>query len=145
MTLTNLTPDALKTQAKRLRETLAQAGTPFSHSAALEAVAKQHGYRDWNTAQASVRQRPADTPRWQIGQDVQGRYLGHRFNARIKAATQNTGGFWNLTLVFDEPVDVVNTSAFSNFRKQVSCIVNAQGVTHERTSDGTPHVVLFDS
>ncbi|UYV35867.1 glyoxalase superfamily protein [Rhodobacteraceae bacterium D3-12] len=135
-------PDGLKTLAKRLREAMAYAGTPLSHSEALETVARQHGFRDWNTAQASAkRQNPA--PRWQIGQAVTGRYLGHAFTARIKSATESTGGFWRLTLVFDQPVDVVASKAFSNFRRQVSCVINGQGVTHERTSDGTPHMVLF--
>lgn len=134
--------DGLKTQAKRLREAMAHSGTPLSHSAALEAVARQHGFRDWNTAQASAKQaRPQ--PRWQIGQAVHGQYLGHAFTGHIKAATENSGGFWKLTIVFDDPVDVVTSPAFSNFRQQVSCVINGQGVTLERTSDGTPHLVLF--
>ncbi len=134
--------DGLKAQAKRLREAMAETGTPLSHAAALEAVAKQHGFRDWNTALAAAkRQKP--TPRWQIGQPVHGRYLGHAFNGRIKAARENVAGYWQLTLVFDTPVDVVESERFSNFRRQINCLVNAQGVTHERTSDGTPHVVMF--
>lgn len=135
-------PDGLKAQAKRLRDTMATCGTALSHAAALEVVAKQHGFRDWNTAQAAAkRQHP--TPRWQIGQSVHGRYLGHAFTGRIKAARENAGGFWQLTLVFDDPVDVVASKWFSNFRRQVTVMLNAQGVTLERTSDGTPHMVLF--
>jgi hypothetical protein len=137
-------PDGLKAQAKRLRDAMAQSGTALSHSAALEAVARQHGFRDWNTAQAAARQqRPG--PRWQIGQAVHGRYLGHAFTGHVKAATENSGGYWRLTLIFDEPVDVVTSKLFSSFRRQVNCLINAQGVTHERTSDGTPHMVLFAS
>jgi len=144
MTFDIPSPDGLKAQAKRLRDAMAGSGTPLSHAAALEAVAKQHGFRDWNTAQAAARQyRP--TPRWQIGQPVHGRYLGRDFTGRIKAARENAGGFWQLTLVFDTPVDVVESEKFSNFRRQIGCLLNAQGVTHERTSDGTPHVVLFAS
>ena len=135
-------PDGLKALAKRLREAMASAGTPMSHAAALETVARKHGFRDWNTAQAAA-QRQKPRPRWQIGQAVRGSYLGHAFNGRIKAARENTGGYWQLTLLFDDPVDVVASERFSNFRRQVNCLVNAQGVTHERTSDGTPHLVLF--
>lgn len=141
-------PDGLKAQARRLRDAMATSGTPLSHAASLEMVAKQHGFRDWNTAQASAgRQQPGSEPepRWQIGQPVKGRYLGQPFTGRIKAACENAGGFWQLTLVFDEPVDVVASTRFSNFRRQVSCLLNAQGVTHERTSAGTPHMALFAS
>ena len=135
-------PDGLKMQARRLRTAMSEAGAPLSHAAALEAVAKQHGFRDWNTARAAS-QAHAPTPRWQIGQQVRGRYLGHSITGRIKAARENAGGFWHLTLVFDQPVDVVASERFSSYRRQVSVTLNAQGVTHERTSDGTPHMALF--
>lgn len=132
----------LKDQARRLRETMAHGGTPLSHSAALETLARQWGYRDWNTLSAAASNAPAPTPRWQIGQRVTGHYLGQPFTGRIKAADQASGGFWRLVLVFDAPVDVVPFAAFSNLRRQVRCTVNGQGVTPEHTSDGQPHVVL---
>ena len=49
--------DELKSQAKRLRASLAGT-TPISHVKALEAVAKQHGYRDWNTSHAACANAP---------------------------------------------------------------------------------------
>jgi len=131
----------LKTQARRLRDAMAQSGKPITHSEALETVARQHGHRDWNTAHAAARWE--NPPRWQIGQRIRGRYLAQSFTGRIKSASESTGGFWRLTLVFDTPVDVVRSRHFSNYRRQVSCVINPQGVTHEKTSDGTPHLALF--
>lgn len=110
-----------RVQARRLRATLQESGTPLTHSAAR-----------WKN--------PA---RWQIGQAVHGRYLNQPFTGRIKAANEGIGGFWRLTLQFDAPVDVVTSRHFSNFRSQVRCVINAQGTTTEKTSDGTPHVTLF--
>ncbi|MDU8926496.1 glyoxalase superfamily protein [Alisedimentitalea sp. MJ-SS2] len=131
----------LKAQARRLRATMQESGAPMAHATALETVARQHGHRDWNTARAAA---AWDNPaRWQIGQHVRGRYLSHPFTGRIKSASEGTGGFWRLTLAFDAPVDVVTSRHFSNWRKQVSCTVNAQGVTVDKTSDGTPHLSLF--
>jgi hypothetical protein len=46
------TLDALKGQAKRLRAALAADGDLISHCEALELIAKQNGYRDWNTLHA---------------------------------------------------------------------------------------------
>ncbi|MFD1509373.1 glyoxalase superfamily protein [Lacimonas salitolerans] len=132
----------LKQQARRLRETMTQGGTPLSHAAALEALARQWGFRDWNTLSAAAPETSGPTPRWQIGQRVSGLYLGQPFAGRIKAVDQASGGFWRLVLVFDAPVDVIPFAGLSNLRRQVRCTVNGQGVTPEHTSDGQPHVVL---
>lgn len=137
------TRNALKQQAKRLREAMVEAGTPLSQSQALETVARQHGARDWNTLVASAPMQ--DPARWQVGTTVHGRYLGQTFRGRIKAAREASGGYWHLTLVFDKPVDVVTSAAFSNLRSQVNCVVNGQGVSVEKTSDGTPHMAVFAS
>ena len=133
------TLDALKAQAKRLRSTLADQGTSLSHSAALETLARQWGFRDWNTLSAASENA---APAWQVGQTVSGRYLGHAFAGRLKSVREATGGHWQLTLVFDQPIDVVTSDRFSSLRRQVSATVNARGVTHQKTSDGQPHLVL---
>lgn len=118
-----------------------ESGTPLTHSAALETVACQHGHRDWKTAQAAARW--ATQARWQIGQTLRGRYLNQPFTGRIMAANEGICGFWRLTLQFDAPVDVVTSHHVSNLRSQVRCVINAQGTTTEKTSDGTPHLTLF--
>lgn len=131
----------LKLQARRLRDRLAETGQAIGHAQALEAIARQWGARDWNTLAAAA----PDTapPRWQVGARVRGRYLGRDFTGRIKAAREACGGFWHLTLVFDRAVDVVASTRFSNLRRQVDCVLNGQGTSAEKTSDGTPHMVLF--
>lgn len=132
---------ALKAQARRLRSTLADQGTPLTHAAALETVARQWGYRDWNTLNAVAQTEPP-TPIWQIAQRVSGQYLGHAFTGRIKAVSPRGPNHTRLTITFDTPVDVVSSVHFSSLRKQISATVNAQGRTIEKTSDGNPHLIL---
>jgi len=131
---------ALKAQAKRLRAAMAEKNTPLTHAMALEAVARQWGYRDWNTLSAKAHASAAVG--WHVGQAVTGAYLGHEFTGRLKAVRAATGGFWYLTVVFDTPVDVVESAAFSAFRKQVNVVLGETGVTRERLSNGTPHMRL---
>ncbi|WP_415403425.1 glyoxalase superfamily protein [Tateyamaria sp. SN3-11] len=134
---------ALKAQAKRLRAKLNDAGTPCNYAKALEAVAHQWGMRDWNTLHA----RAQDTPQnaYRPGQRVTGRYLGNRFVGHIKAAQIMPHGHHRLTLRFDEAIDVVTSPHFSALRRQVNCVVNANGQTKRVTSDGQPHLVIDDA
>jgi hypothetical protein len=134
---------ALKAQAKRLRTALGEQGKIISHGQSLEAIAQQYGQRDWNTINAIA---PDETPKnqliWNIGQRVSGRYLGHRFNGQIKAASTTSAGHWRLTILFDEAVDVVESQHFSNLRKQVNCTVGPDGRSARKTSDGQPQIIL---
>jgi catechol 2,3-dioxygenase-like lactoylglutathione lyase family enzyme len=57
--LVDLTLDDAKTAARALRRTLAAADVTISHSRALEIVATQLGFTDWNTASAQLSARPA--------------------------------------------------------------------------------------
>ena len=52
------------------------------------------------------------------------------------------GGFWYLTVIFDEAVDVVEFASFSSFHKQVNVVLNEDGVTQAKTSNGVPHMEL---
>lgn len=54
----NITPRAAKAAAATLRSDLAARGVTITHSAALELVAHQMGYADWNTASAVSVSRP---------------------------------------------------------------------------------------
>lgn len=134
---------ALKAQAKRLRATLSETGTPCTHAQALEAVAKQWGARDWNTLHA----RAQDAPQagYATGQRITGRYLGHRFAGHIKAVSRIGDTQHRLTLRFDTAIDVVTSAQFSNLRRQVNCVVDATGRTARKTSDGQPHVEIDDA
>ena len=132
--------DQLKAQVKRLRVAMAEKQTPITQSMALETVARQWGYRDWNTLSAATK---SDALRgWSVGQPVAGTYLGHMFQGKLEAVRAANSGFWYVTVVFNEAVDVVTSSAFSSFRKQVNVVLNADGVTHAKTSEGVPHMEL---
>lgn len=134
------TVDALKAQAKRLRAAMQDAQTPITHAQALEAVARQWGFRDWNTLSAKAR---SNRPRgWHVGQAVSGLYLGHAFTGRLKAVRAAHGGYWYITVVFDTPVDVVESAAFNSYRRQVNALLTEDGVTTEKLSNGTPHMQL---
>lgn len=134
--------EQLKRQAKRLRATLEAGGQTVGHSRALELIAHQYGYRDWNTIHAAIGNRPPPPP-LSLGQQVRGRYLGHAFDGEIVGLQQlGDEGRYRLALRFDEPVDVFAFDSMSVFRRQISAVVDRRGVTAEKTSDGQPHLVL---
>jgi hypothetical protein len=135
--------DALKDQAKRLRARFAADGEAISHSRALELIAAQYGFRDWNTLHAAAGNRPAFNP-WMLGSRVRGHYLGQPFDAQVLGVQALTSqpGHYRMTLHFDEPVDVVTFDSFSAFRQRVNCTVDETGRTAAKTSDGRPHLEL---
>ena len=135
--------DVLKDQAKRLRTRFSGEGQDISHSRALELVAAQYGFRDWNTLHAAVGNRPPFNP-WMLGSRVRGHYLGQPFDAQVLGVQALTSqpGRYRMVLHFDEPVDVVTFDSFSAFRQRVHCTVDETGRTTERTSDGRPHLEL---
>jgi hypothetical protein len=144
MTTSPPTIDELKLQAKRLRQAMADRGTPVAHGAALELVAQQHGARDWNTLSARApRERPKDAPSFAVGNKVSGRYLDQAFEGRVLSLTMLPGGeLYNIVVQFDKPVDVVTFDSFSAFRQRIRAHVNAKGVSPRKTSNGLPHLVL---
>lgn len=131
--------EALKAQAKRLRAGLAEDGDFISHGEALELIAKQYGYRNWNTLHAAIGNRPPrNAP--QVGARIAGRYLGQPFEGEIVGVDTLSGGRYRVTIEFDEAVDVVTFESFSAFRKRVSCVIDEDGVSPARTSNGRPHM-----
>ncbi len=129
-----------KEQAKRLRAQLADQGSVISHSNALELVAHQNGYQDWNTFHAAIGNRPPDG--WTPGKRVQGSYLSQPFNGTIVAVEMLHLGWFRLVLDLDEAVNVVTFDSFSNFRKRIRGVVGPSGTSRERTSNGVPHFRL---
>jgi Glyoxalase superfamily protein len=133
--------DQAKARARELRAELAAAGSPVSHAEALERVAAELGYRDWNTASARLSNAP-EVP-LQVGDLVAGRYLRQPFTGRVLSVREIGGGAaFEVTVRFDAAVDVVEFESFSNLRTQVSVTISAAGVSAFRTSDGTPHMVV---
>lgn len=152
MTRTIPSLDEAKRQAKRLREDLATSGTAVSHGRALELVAHQHGYRDWNTLHATIGNGPpaVERPRTrgagspvQVGETVRGTYLGQPFRGQVLSVHMMGGaGRYRVVIDFDEPVDVVTFDSFSAFRKRVTATIDGDGVTATKTSNGEPHMRL---
>lgn len=130
-----------KARARELRSELARAGTQVSHSDALERVAAELGYRDWNTASARLSNEPELA--FQVGDQVAGTYLKQPFTGRILMVREiGDGAACELTIRFDQAVDVVEFESFSNLRTQVRITVSASGVSTFRTSDGAAHMVV---
>lgn len=137
------TLEALKAQAKRLRASLAGDGQVVGHSRALELIAAQHGYRDWNTLHAALGNSAAAGPPVAIGERVSGRYLGQAFDGKVVGIQSLTPpDRYRVTVDFNQPVDVVTFDSFSAYRKRVSSIVDRSGVSAERTSNGQPQMQL---
>ena len=133
----------LKDQAKRLRTRLQAGGETVGHSKALELIAAQHGFNDWNTLHAALGNRPG-LESLAPGARVTGAYLGQPFTARvvgIQAITSSPGNF-RVSLDLDEAVDVVTFDSFSSFRKRVNGVIGKDGVSHARTSNGRPQLEL---
>ena len=137
------TPSAqtLKSEAKALRDQRAKAGENLTHGAALEAVARAHGFRDWNTARASLPERIA-VP-FQLGMRVTGHYLSRPFNGvLIAVAVLSDLQHYEITVKFDEPVNVTPTFMFAAMRQRVTATVDINGNSGARTSNGVPQMQL---
>ncbi|WP_153770968.1 glyoxalase superfamily protein [Labrenzia sp. CE80] len=143
MTLSTLPPlSELKAQAKRLRAALpAATDAPLNHGQSLDLVARQYGFRDWNTLHAAKGNAP--NIQLSLGQKVSGTYLHQAFQGEIvSAAKVGPSDRTRITIVFDEPVDVVSFDSFSAFRQRVTVTLGNDGKTAEKTSDGVPHMQL---
>ncbi len=135
------TLDDLKSQAKRLRASLS-GSNPMSHSQALEAVARQHGYKDWNTIHAACGNAPPGPP-WQVGQAVTGTYLGKPVRGMIKSVNQwAEGRMFRVSLDLDEPVNVSAFESFDVLRHRLSATLTRDGETVEKITGGTPQLKL---
>lgn len=133
--------DTLKSEARALRTERAAAGEAMTHGAALEAVARRHGYRDWNTAAAALPDRVASPA--QVGQRVKGRYLGQPFTGLVLGVQMLADmRHFQVTVKFDQPVDVVTSKLFSAFRQRVTATVDLRGISPAQTSNGEPHMQL---
>ena len=131
-----------RVQAKaRARQIKAEGPATLSLAAALEKVAQEMGFRDWNTASARLSNTPEAS--WQVGERVSGHYLKRPFTGRIHGVRELQGGAgYEVTLHFDEPVDVVDWESFSALRQRITAHVSPEGVSWTKTSDGVPHLTV---
>ncbi|WP_439636572.1 glyoxalase superfamily protein [Oceanicaulis sp.] len=140
---TQILPDLteLKAQAKRLRAALVDDGDFITHSESLELLAKQYGFRDWNTLHAQVGNRPSEP--YHMGGQWAGTYLGQPFTGVIHALKKlDDGAHYEISFDFDEAVDVVKFDSFSAYRKRVTVTMDRQGRSLQKTSDGQPYLTL---
>ncbi|MHA7900446.1 MAG: glyoxalase superfamily protein [Henriciella sp.] len=127
-----------KARAKQIKTESLQ---PISLAIALEQVAQDMGFRDWNTASARLSNGP-DT-HWQIGERVSGHYLKQPFTGRIHGVRElQAGSGYEVTIHFDDPVDVVAWESFSAHRQRVTATVSPEGISWAKTSDGVPHLLV---
>ncbi len=137
----NLSIDIVKQQAKTLRKHLADTPQALTHSQSLEIIAKQKGFKDWNTLHAYIGNQPI--AKFAVGQRVSGVYLGQNFTGQLlKVGKIAESKRYGITVKFDEAVDVITFKGMSNWRKQVNIIVNQSGETTEKTSNNQPHMIL---
>ncbi len=138
------TPSAqtLKSEAKALREDRAKTGQTLTHGAALEEIARSHGFRDWNTARAALPDRVA-VP-FQVGQRVKGFYLEQPFRGLL-IGVQLSGNmqYYTVTIQFDEPVNVTPTFMFAANRHRVTAMVDIHGVSPALRGNGQPQMRLL--
>jgi hypothetical protein len=127
-------------KAKALAKAL-RAGTPvISHAQALERIAKDHGFRDWNGFHAAINDLvPAAIS---AGTRVTGRYLSHAFAGEIIQTAPQDPGWTRLEIKLDTPVDTVRFASFQNMRSRITGTIGPDGFSKERTSDGEPQLVI---
>ncbi|MFG1497909.1 glyoxalase superfamily protein [Saccharospirillum sp. HFRX-1] len=125
----------IKAQAKRLRQLMAAEGVDIGHSQALELIAKDHGYRDWNTLSAELKN---TQPPVAVGEWVNGHYQGQPFRAEVRSVEMERLGYWRLRLQLEQPLDVVTSPRFSALRRHLMATVDDRGITSERLSSGEP-------
>lgn len=135
---------ALKDQAKRLKTKFASDGETINHARALELIASQYGFKDWNTLHAAAGNRTG-IEHLKPGMTVSGSYLGQPFKAQLLGITMSTAAAERYRVVLDleEAVDVVTFDSFSAFRKRIHGTIGADGLSRERTSNGLPQLELF--
>ena len=132
----------LKQQAKRLRAQMGVDSQPITHSQALELLAHQYGYKDWNTLHAASGNQPPGPP-VSIGTRVSGRYLGQSFMGNVLSVAElKHSESYRVTIDFDEPVDVVRFEGWSSFRRRVTSQIGRKGKSPQRTSNGAPVMEL---
>lgn len=131
----------LKSEAKALRAERALADAPLTHSAALEEVARSHGYRDWNTASASLPERVMIPV--QVGQRVTGTYLSRPFEGMVLGVQLLPDmQHYKVTVRFDRPVNVSKFDSMVIERHRVVATIGVDGISLTYTSDGEPHLRL---
>lgn len=137
--LDTLSIKTLKSEARELRDARGRAGTPLGQGQALEEIARRHGYRDWNTASASLPERLPDLI--QVGERVKGTYLSKPFTGMVLGVQLLADmQHFEVTVKFDQPVNVSKFASMVHNRQRVRATIGRNGVSPAHTSDGEPHM-----
>lgn len=121
-----------------MRNHLAEKNIDISHGAALEILAKQHGFKDWNILSATTKRPSGKVPWPELEDNIKGTYLGHAFTGKIlKVQTTNMANNRRYTILFDKPIDVVTSKHFSNYRQRINCFLDQslKSVDHKGRPD----------
>lgn len=130
----------IKDEAKNLLAHYAKHNQALTHSQALEKLARNYGFRNWNTFSAKLAN-TASSNRYHKGMRIYGNYLSQPFQGTIlKIEPSSQQGHYHLTIQFDSPVDVVTFDSFSAFRQRVTCEIGPDGTSPNKTSNGKPHM-----
>ena len=130
-----------KSRARELRQELAHRGQTISHSQALERIAHELGYANWNIAAARLTNMPEYMP--QLGDIVQGTYLGQSFMGEVLGVKAINGGtHFEVEIHCAEAIDVVTFDSFSSFRNRLRTTLDTYGRSVSFTSDKQPHMVI---
>ena len=125
----------LKMMAKGLRSQ-----REIGHSNSLEILAKQLGFRNWNTLSAKA---ASNKPQWALGARVSGAYLGQAFEGKLVAVrAYGDERHHAITVQFDKPVEVAELGPYTATRIRVSAVIDDEGKTFEKTSNGKPHMLI---
>lgn len=136
------TLSSLKEEAKSLRADLAASGKVLSHSDALEQIAQRYGYKNWNILRARASRNEGGPPCTEQAR-VSGTYLSQSFEGTVlEVKPASLQGRYHVTIHFDEPVDVVTFDSFSSYRQRVTCILDQEGISPNKTTEGQPHMML---
>ncbi|WP_417462195.1 glyoxalase superfamily protein [Kordiimonas sp.] len=144
-----------KGRAKRLRSYLAELDISLTHAHSLEAIAKEDGFRDWNTyvANPPVGMAENDVParaaqrdnqmvprlKFHVGDRIKGRYRGASYAGTILGLEKTDGGpVWRIKIQFDEPVRIGQSEVLNLTRQRIRSMINADGnsVNLKGTPDG---------
>lgn len=135
------TLEQLKSEAKALRAAC-PAEHPITHCEALEAVARKHGFANWNIARARARA-PFDRNKLTVGNEVIGNYLGQPFKGVLSAVRMMPGEMTRVVISLENPIDVVRFRSFSSFRRRLTAVLSSSGICPNTTSDGTAHLEVI--
>lgn len=121
-----------KARAKRLRKYMDTKGQSISHSFALEAIAAEEGYRDWNTLAAcadTVLTRSTGFP-LQVGESVSGLYHETAFEGVLIGLEQTINKHvWRVKIQFKAPVSPTSLQNIGMTRRRITGSVNTAGVS----------------